>query len=208
MRLIMDLIIAYGCLPLLAYLIGSVPFGLVLAKAFSDIDVRKGGSGNIGATNVRRLAGNTLGIATLIADVSKGALPVLLAVRLSQSGDDSWQIFSPMLTYWGAFLGHLYPIYTKFRGGGKGVATAGGALFVISAGAGLISVSFFLGLLLLTRRVSAASLGAAAIMPLSVWYTTQSTLTAMGLLAVTGLIWVRHKENIDRLLKGSEPKLW
>ncbi len=203
----MDSLLIYGCLPLLAYLLGSIPFGLVLARTLVGIDVRKDGSGNIGATNVRRLAGNTLGLVTLIADISKGALPVWLAVMLSQPGN-TWHIFSPILTFWGAFIGHLYPIYTKFRDGGKGVATAGGALFMISTSAGLISISFFLGLLLLTRKVSAASLGAAAIMPLSVGYTTHSFSTAMGLLPVTALIWIRHKGNITRLINGSEPKLW
>lgn len=197
----------YCLLPVCAYLLGAIPFGLVFAKAFAGIDIRRQGSGNIGATNVRRLTGNGLGLATLIADVAKGALPVGLALQIAPA-DGTWRQIYPLVTLWAAFLGHLYPIFLRFRGGGKGVATAGGGLYALSASAGLLTTIAFLAIVTVTRRVSLGSLGAALLMPLTLWYTTQSHRTAMGLILVTIMIWLRHRDNIRRIITGIEPRLW
>ena len=115
-----------------AYFLGSIPFGLVLTRLFTSIDIRKTGSGNIGATNVRRMAGNLLGVLTLIGDVLKGALPVFLATALvrGEAGNIPEMIIAFVAT--GAFIGHLFPVYLKFKTGGKGVATAFGCFLVIS----------------------------------------------------------------------------
>ena len=106
-------------LPFFAYLLGSIPWGLVLTRLFTSIDIRKEGSRNIGATNVRRVAGTTLGILTLAGDVLKGAVPVWLAVFLTNS-NELWASFYISLVAVAAFMGHLYPIYMKFKNGGKG----------------------------------------------------------------------------------------
>lgn len=113
----------YGGLPLLAYLLGSIPFGLVLSTLFSDHDIRRKGSGNIGATNVLRVAGVRLGLLTLFLDVFKGALPVFMAVQLMESPDHPWGQAYLSLVAISAFIGHLYPLYLGLRGGGKGVAS-------------------------------------------------------------------------------------
>ncbi len=190
-----------------AYLLGSVPFGVILAKIFAGIDVRQAGSGNIGATNVRRVAGNTLGLATLIADAAKGALPVGLALWFAPTGE-AIRPFYPLAPLLAAFLGHLFPIYSRFKGGGKGVATAGGGLYLLSPISGLIATAAFLAIVTAPRRVSLGSLGAAALLPLILLLTTHTLPNVLAMIVVAVLIWMRHQENIKRLLAGTEPRLW
>lgn len=202
----MNEIVKDAWLPLCAYLLGAVPFGLVLARRFAGIDLRQSGSGNIGATNVRRVAGNRLGAITLLADALKGALPVGLALYLTPSEGLPREIL-PIITLWAAFLGHLYPIYLKFKTGGKGVATAGGGLFMLSWQAGVIAVLIFLAIVGITRRISLGSLGAAALLPLIIWHATGSLPAALAMAPVVVLVWVRHRDNILRLIAGSEPRL-
>ena len=114
-------------LPLFAYLLGSIPWGLVLTRLFTSVDIRQQGSGNIGATNVRRVAGTTLGALTLAGDVLKGAFPVWLAVTITAPNELWGEIYISLVAF-AAFSGHLYPVYMKFKDGGKGLQLPEGAL--------------------------------------------------------------------------------
>jgi glycerol-3-phosphate acyltransferase PlsY len=188
-----------------AYLLGSVPWGLVLTRAFTSIDIRQEGSGNIGATNVRRLAGKKLGILTLAGDVLKGAFPVWLAMKIS-TPDHLWGEIYISLVALAAFSGHLYPVYMKFKNGGKGVATAAGCFLAISPFSCFVVVLVFIMFVCWTDRVSVGSLAASAMLPVAVWKATQSNVLAGCAVVTAGLIYVRHAENIKRLLSGTEPK--
>jgi len=193
-------------LPPLAYALGSIPWGLVLTRSFTSVDIRRSGSGNIGATNVRRTAGTFLGILTLILDFLKGYVPVFPAVSVAGAGDFQSDVYIAAVAL-AAFLGHLYPLYMKGRNGGKGVATAGGCFMAISPPAVGTAVAGFLLIVLLTRRVSAGSLAAATLLPAAVWvFTGSGILSVAGLLAAAG-IFLRHRENIRRLLAGTEPRI-
>ncbi len=193
-------------LPLLAYLLGSIPWGLVLTRRFSTIDIRKEGSGNIGATNVRRLAGTPLGMLTLAGDLLKGAVPVYLAGRVIGLDPVFHQVLISA-TAVAAFSGHLFPLYLGMRGGGKGVATAFGCFSIISPLATALALLFFLLIVWLSRRVSAGSLAAAVILVPAVWWCQRSWIYGVSALLVTTLIFIRHKDNLRRLLAGSEPSI-
>ncbi len=182
-----------------AYLLGSVPSGLVLARAFGNIDIRREGSGNIGATNVARAAGAGLGLATLAADVLKGLIPVVLAQRLDPS-EAVW-VAAALL----AFLGHLFPVFTRFRGGGKGVATALGGFLILAPGAVAAGLAVFAAVFAVWRRVSAGSLAAALMLPAAAWVAGQPPVVWAGATLITALIFRRHAGNIRRLLAGTEP---
>lgn len=194
-------------LPFFAYLLGSIPWGLVLTRLFTSIDIRKEGSRNIGATNVRRVAGTTLGILTLAGDVLKGAVPVWLAVFLTNS-NELWASFYISLVAVAAFMGHLYPIYMKFKNGGKGVATAAGCFAVISPPASGVVILVFILFVCGFNRVSAASLAAAVVLPVAVWKATGSVVFTGCAAATAVFIGFRHIENIKRLLSGTEPAIW
>jgi len=194
-------------LPFFAYLLGSIPWGLVLTRLFTSINIRQEGSGNIGATNVRRVAGAKLGILTLAGDVLKGAVPVWLAVSLTDS-NELWASFFISLVAFAAFMGHLYPIYMKFKNGGKGVATAAGCFAVISPPALGVVILVFILFVCGFNRVSGASLAAAAVLPVAVWKATGSGVLTGCAAATAVFIGFRHKENIKRLLSGTEPTLW
>lgn len=193
-------------LPVLAYLLGSIPWGLVLTRRFSTVDIRREGSGNIGATNVRRLAGTPLGLLTLAGDLLKGAVPVYLAGRVVGL-DPVLQQFVVSVTAVAAFSGHLFPLYLGMKGGGKGVATAFGCFSVISPLATALALLFFLLIVWLSRRVSAGSLAAAVVLVPAVWWCERSSIYGVSALLMTSLIFFRHKENIRRLLDGSEPPI-
>lgn len=192
-------------LPPAAYALGSIPWGLVLTRAFTSVDLRKAGSGNIGATNVRRTAGTSLGVCTLIGDVLKGAAPVWWAGRLVGSGTAAEMYIG--LTALCAFLGHLYPLYLGFRDGGKGVATAAGCFLALSPMAVFTALLVFILFVCLASRVSVGSLAATAFLPLAVWKALGSgPLTACA--GVIGVwVWRRHWGNIRRLWAGTEPKV-
>lgn len=194
-------------LPFFAYLLGSIPWGLVLTRLFTSKNIRQEGSGNIGATNVRRVAGTKLGILTLAGDILKGAVPVWLAVSLTDS-NGFWTSFYISLVAFAAFLGHLYPIYMKFKNGGKGVATAAGCFAVISPPALGVVILVFILFVCGFNRVSAASLAAAAVLPVAVWKATGSGVLTGCAAATAVFIGFRHKENIKRLLSGTEPTIW
>jgi glycerol-3-phosphate acyltransferase PlsY len=191
-------------LPLCAYLLGSIPWGLVLTRLFTSVDIRQLGSGNIGATNVRRVAGTTLGALTLAGDVLKGAFPVWLAVTITAPNELRGEIYISLVAI-AAFSGHLYPVYMKFKDGGKGVATAGGCFVVISPMACVVAILVFIMFICLFKRASAASLAAAAALPVAVWYFTGSGVLAGCAVATAIFIYFRHMDNIKRLLSGAEP---
>jgi acyl phosphate:glycerol-3-phosphate acyltransferase len=183
---------------IISYLVGSVPSGVIIAS-FAGIDVRNAGSGNIGATNVARVLGKGRGVLTLLADAAKGILPVLLALRL---GFDYAGAAGVAVA---AFLGHLYPIYLKFRGG-KGVATAMGALLVLAPLATVILTMVFGAAVLISRIVSLGSIAAALTAPVILWLLSYpAPLIGMGTFFGTMVI-LRHRANIQRLLAGVEPR--
>lgn len=194
---------------LIGYLIGSIPFGLVLTKLAGLGDVRKIGSGNIGATNVLRTGNKFLALATLLLDGGKGAVVVLLAnYFLTQD--------YAVLAGGAAFLGHVFPIWLKFKGG-KGVATFIGVMLAISWPAGLAVILTWLLIAFTLRMSSLAALFAAALSPVYIYGLMQTPLindTYFGDLQrielavfMAILIFIRHHENIARLIKGQEPRI-
>ncbi|MBU4343836.1 MAG: glycerol-3-phosphate 1-O-acyltransferase PlsY [Proteobacteria bacterium] len=192
-------------LSVFAYLLGSIPCGLILTKRFASIDIRQKGSGNIGTTNVRRVAGTMPAAFTLAGDLLKGALPVCLVIYAMAGTDKLISEIYLSVVALSAFLGHLYPVYMKFKEGGKGVATAAGCFIIISPIACLVAILTFILFIFLSRRVSAGSLSGAAVLPVAVWLTSHSIpLTACALIT-TIFIFFRHKDNIKRLLSGTEP---
>lgn len=183
---------------LAAYLIGAIPTGVLLTRLSGAADIRSAGSGNIGATNVYRVAGKKLGLLTLIGDALKGLLPVLAAqswLSLETSG--------VALVAVAAFIGHCYPVYLGFKGG-KGVATALGIFLVLSPLAVLLAVGVFALLFWKWRYVSLGSISAAALTPLLVLLLEKNAALVLASLAIGGLIIVRHRANIERLLQGTE----
>ena len=181
-----------------AYLVGSIPTGLLLGKA-AGIDVRASGSGNIGATNVYRTVGRKLGIATLVGDCLKGLLPVLLARYLGLS------VAMVALVGLCAFIGHVYTIFLGFKGG-KGVATALGVFLGISPLSVLGALAVFIATVAVWRYISLGSILAAAVMPLIVWLQGSGPeVSGMTLVVAVIVIW-KHRTNIARLRDGSESK--
>ena len=189
---------AFFCI-LIAYLVGSIPSGLVLSRG-SGIDIRTQGSGNIGATNVARLLGKKLGALTLLCDIAKGFLPIWLAARFLEPG--------PALALVGAasVLGHMFPVYLRFRGG-KGVATALGLFLYLAPWAVVLALALFLAVVRLTGFVSAGSLAASAALPLLVPKLGGASWQVALALFVAVMIWIKHRANIRRLLNGTE-KSW
>jgi glycerol-3-phosphate acyltransferase PlsY len=186
---------------ILSYLLGAVPFGLLFAKVFSGVDVRTLGSRNIGATNVLRTSGKTAAILTLIADMLKGFLPPVLA-RLAFQDD-----YLCALSGAAAILGHNFPVYLGFKGG-KGVATSFGVILAVSPLIGAISLLAWIAAAYIWRYSSLSALISFALYPL-LTYAMHAGSKPHGLLAlfIAGLIYVRHRENIKRMLAGTEPKI-
>jgi len=197
--------IFYLGLPVLAYLLGSVPWGVVLTRLFTSADVRRQGSGNIGATNVSRVAGPAWGLLTFTGDVLKGAVPVYLALIYADKTAAPSDLLLAMVCL-AAFLGHLYPLFMKFKNGGKGVATSAGCFAVLAPLACLWALAAFVIFLFLSRRVSVGSLSAAVVLPVAVWLSTLSGEITIAAAIMTIFIFIRHMENIKRLASGSEPK--
>lgn len=192
-------------IPIVAYLLGSIPFGLLLTKLFGGGDVRKAGSGNIGATNVARVAGPLPGILTLLLDVAKGAVAVWFAARFSDNSA-MWMIVAALA----ALAGHCFPVWLKFRGG-KGVATAAGVFLMLSPLATLGSVMVFILVVAFWRYVSLGSIAAAAAMPLLIYFLwaphhAPPLAVTFGTLAAAVLIIYKHDANIQRLVEGEEPR--
>lgn len=180
-----------------AYLLGSIPFGLILTNLSGVGDLRKIGSGNIGATNVLRTGNKKLAAATLLLDGAKGAVAVLVA-----------KLFGPdiaIVAATGAFLGHLFPIWLKFRGG-KGVATAFGILLALCTPVGILACGSWLIAAIVFRYSSLSALMTMTAVPFYMWYLADPQRAEFA--AVMGaLIWIRHWKNIFRLVQGVEPRI-
>jgi len=181
-----------------AYLLGSIPTGLLLGRAYG-IDVRKEGSGNIGATNLYRTVGRKVGVMTLAGDCLKGMLPVL-AVKYS-----SLPVEYAAWVGLAAFCGHVFPVFLKFRGG-KGVATALGVFLALSPLAVAVALGVFAVLMLVWRYVSLGSIGAAAVMPIAVWALGEGRVVGVVTMIVAVIVIFRHTENIRRLVAGTESR--
>ena len=197
-------IISFIWLPAVAYLLGSIPWGVVLTRNFASVDIRRQGSGNIGATNVSRVAGSTLGLLTFTGDILKGAAPVYLALILSEENQPAADLL-PAVAGLGAFFGHLFPLFMKFKDGGKGVATCAGCYIILSPPACLSAVLTFILVLFASKRVSAGSLAAAAVLPGAVWYFADSPQFTAAAVITAIFIFIRHRDNIKRLVSGTEP---
>lgn len=182
----------------IGYLLGSIPFGIVITRALGLGDLRKIGSGNIGATNVLRTGNKPAALATLLLDSGKGAIAVLLARALA--GQDAALIAGAA-----AFLGHLYPVWLGFRGG-KGVATFLGTVLALDWRLGLAACAIWLATALVTRISSLSALVAAALSPvIALWLDGPRLALVTGFMAV--LIFIRHSANIARIKAGTEPKI-
>ena len=179
------------------YLLGSIPFGLLLTRAAGLGDVRAIGSGNIGATNVLRTGNKGLAAATLILDVLKGTAAVLIAAH-----------FGPALALWagfGAFIGHLFPVWLGFKGG-KGVATYLGVLIGLAWQGALVFAAVWLIVAVIFRYSSLAALTAAVLVPVALWFQTSPQVA--GLFAVMSVIvFIKHRANITRLVAGTEGRI-
>ena len=185
---------------LFGYLLGSVPTGLILAKLFSKVDPRKIGSKNIGATNIFRTAGKSLGIFTLIGDLLKGAIPVVIAIQWGES--DLWIALSGLTP----FLGHIFPIFLGFKGG-KGVATALGVYLMFSPISVLIEFFIFAGIVWKWRYISLGSITCGTTFPiLLAFFRSDSQAYFIVSVIMAALILYRHQSNISRLLQGTESK--
>jgi len=181
----------------LGYLLGSVPFGLIITRLAGAGDLRAIGSGNIGATNVLRTGRKGLAAMTLLLDLLKGLAAVLIAARL-------WPDYAPLAAL-GAFLGHCFPIWLGFRGG-KGVATAAGVAFGLAWPVGLAYAVTWIGLLAIVRVSSVAGMSAAVVAPLTALVLGR-TEAALVLAVIAALVVFQHRENISRLRAGTEPKI-
>ena len=213
----------YAIIVAAAYLLGSIPFGYLLVKTFTGVDVRSQGSGNIGATNVARTGKKGLAIATLVLDALKGYLAVWLAQKYfehSYGTPSGWTYYRPYpssvtastllaaLAALFAVVGHMYPVWLKFKGG-KGVATALGVYLALAPKAILVSIVVFFLIFALTRYVSLGSIVASAVFPVAYWFLNRHTagLAVMLMIcAINVLIIWKHSDNIRRLMAGTESK--
>ena len=183
---------------IVGYLLGTIPFGLLLTRLAGTGDIRAVGSGNIGATNVLRTGRKGLAAGTLIGDILKGTVAVLLMHRLAGTN-------AGLVAGFGAVLGHVFPIWLNFKGG-KGVATYIGVLIAVSWIVALMFGAIWAAVAALTRYSSLSGLIASALMP-PLLYLGVGSKSALLFLVLTAIIWVMHRGNISRLLAGTEPKI-
>lgn len=186
--------IAFMC----GYISGSVPYGLLLGKISGLGDIRKSGSGNIGATNVLRLGGKKLAALTLLLDALKGFIPVLIAGRINAD--------YAFLAALGAFIGHIFPIWLSFKGG-KGVATALGIVFALSWKAGLVLCLIWLVTAAISRYSSLSALAAFSLAPFATAWFTHSFQFLLLMMIISITVWARHHANIRRLMNDTESKI-
>jgi glycerol-3-phosphate acyltransferase PlsY len=183
----------------IAYLLGSIPFGYLLVKLSTGKDVRTAGSGNIGATNVLRTTGRPAAVATLILDMAKGFVAVWLAAKLTNESPD-WSGLAALAV----IAGHAFPVFLKFNGG-KAVATFIGAFLYLTPLPMVAVLLVFVVVVAATRHISAGSIVAAATFPLGVWIISHPPLPILLVALVAGIfIVVRHKSNFERLRSGTE----
>jgi glycerol-3-phosphate acyltransferase PlsY len=209
--------LGYLIVAFIAYLVGSIPFGYILVRVFLGRDVRATGSGNIGATNVARTGAKGLAVVTLVLDAAKGAFAVWLVFWLAGVAiafDPAWVFKLAGLGALFAVIGHMFPVWLKFRGG-KGVATAVGAFGLLAPKAVLVALIVFVLAVAVTRYVSLGSMLAALVFPFAAWFffleASQRENASPALLAMIGiasaLIIAKHHQNIRRLMAGTEHRL-
>jgi glycerol-3-phosphate acyltransferase PlsY len=182
----------------LGYLLGSIPFGVVLTKLTGGPDLRGIGSGNIGATNVLRTGKKGLAAATLLGDMFKGTVAVLIAYRL-------FGIEAALIAGLGAFIGHVFPVWLKFKGG-KGVATYIGVLIALAWPVAALFGLVWISVAFVTRYSSLAALVASVVTPIALWLLALP-YTALLFAVLTVILWAKHQANIRRLIDGSEGKI-
>jgi glycerol-3-phosphate acyltransferase PlsY len=190
----MTLLVAF----LFGYLLGSIPFGVLLTRLAGGPDLRSVGSGNIGATNVLRTGRKGLAAATLLLDMLKGTVAVLMVAAVAANA-------TVLAAGLGAFLGHLFPVWLKFKGG-KGVATYIGVLLGLYWPAALIFCAIWLVVAFAFRYSSLAALVASALTPPALWFLNRPSVAALFLL-LSALLWLMHRANIGRLIDGTESKI-
>ena len=188
----------YAAAALFGYVLGSIPFGLIFAQLAGGGDVRKIGSGNIGATNVLRTGKKWAAVATFLADAGKGAAAVLV-LRFFYGNDMA--VFGAL----GAVLGHLFPVWLRFRGG-KGVSTFFGVMIALYWPAGLLAGATWIAMAVLLRISSLSALVATALAPVYLIVLNEHLYATLALV-LAAIIWVMHRANIARLLKGAEPRI-
>lgn len=183
-----------------AYLLGSIPFGYLIVRGKSGADIRETGSGGTGATNVSRRAGKAAGVLTLLLDAAKGCVAVLIAKAF---GGDDWVIAAAAIA---ALVGHMFPVWLGFRGG-KGVATGLGIFLVLAPVALLCAGIVFVAIVVLTRYVSLGSITAALLIPVLVWLLSDSQSLLIAAIVGAALIVFAHRGNIQRLASGTESRI-
>ena len=182
----------------IAYLCGSIPFGLIFSRLGGHGDIREIGSGNIGATNVLRTGNKKLALATLICDVLKGFFPVLIAWRFGAEAATAAAV--------GATLGHIFPVWLGFKGG-KGVATAAGVLLAYAWPIALAAVLTWIVMALVFRYSSLAAVTAAIVVPLYAWIARPEGVAPLAILIISLIVIWRHRTNLSRLIHGEEDKI-
>ena len=187
-------------IPIVAYLLGSIPFGYLIVRGKSGVDVRETGSGGTGATNVSRRAGKAAGVLTLLLDAAKGCVAVMIAKAV---GGDDWVIAVAAIA---ALVGHIFPVWLGFRGG-KGVATGVGIFLVLAPIPLLCAGVIFVAIVVLTRYVSLGSITAAILIPVLVWLLSDSQPLLIAAIAGAALIVFAHRGNIQRLAAGTESRI-
>ena len=188
-------------LPLLVgYGVGSLPLGYLVTNRITGIDLRRAGSGNVGATNVYRTAGLSLALIVMLVDITKGASSVMLAARMTSG------TAAPVTAGVAAIIGHVYPVWLRFQGG-KGVATACGVFWALAPVATALAAGIFLLVVWITRYVSLGSIVATAILPPLTWLTNEPTPVVTGALVAALLVVERHRSNLVRLQAGTERRL-
>lgn len=192
MEVLLSLLVGYG--------LGSLPLGYLVASRLKGIDLRRSGSGNVGATNVYRSAGLSLGLMVMAIDIGKGAASVLLASRVSAHA------IAPVTAGVAAVIGHIYPIWLRFHGG-KGVATACGVFATLAPPATTAAAIVFIIIVWFTRYVSLGSVIATAVLPPLAWITNAPIAVVWGSALTALLIIARHRGNIVRLQQGTERRL-
>ena len=214
------MIAEFGAVVVIAYLLGSIPFGLIIGKLKSGVDIREHGSGKTGATNVMRTAGTKLGVLTIVLDVVKAAGAVMLATVIIDGGSGSltiggvsiyWQHVAQVAAGLAAIAGHNWPVFAKFKGG-RGVTAYFGTLFAIFPPAGILGAEIVAIAALRSRHMSKGSiLGALAawclMIPLTIAYNFPPIYLAYGLVVIALLVY-QHQDNIKRLRQGIERRLW
>ena len=194
---ILNLIFLYFLTMLVSYIMGSFPSGYILTKYFNKIDITKHGSGNIGATNVLRSGSKTLAIGTLFIDVLKGAIPIIIF---------SFYSYLVCIAALFSFLGHNFPVWLKFKGG-KGIATYLGICFALSLNIGISFVIIWLITVFIFKTSSISSLISISLIPIISFFLLENTLMSFIFLLMSINSFYKHKLNINRILKGQEPKI-